>query len=414
MNEHEDALLRTLFRQEFARMVAVVSKHFGLAHIEIAEDLVSGTFLKAAESWKTNLPENPAAWLYTVAKHDTLRYLKREKTFTEKILPHMHQAADATVDSIPLDISAENIKDSQLKMIFAICDPCIMSEAQIALALRILCGFSIDEIAEAFFTPKDTIHKRLHRAKEKLRQEGICLELPPVDHLAARLDNVLHTLYLLFNEGYYSSTHNGVLRQDFCMEALRLGLLLTEFSQTNTPPTNALVALMSFHASRLAARQSPHGEVVLYDDQDITLWNQDLIMQGTHYLNLCAQGTTLTSYHLEAGIAFWHSQPQDTHEKWQHILLHYDWLLAIRYSPTAAMNRLYAYAKIHGKAAALTEAHRLNLPHHQFYHVLMSYLYEPENLPQAIDHLQKAYTLARTQADKTLIQQRMQRLLKLS
>ena len=196
-------------------------------------------------------------------------------------------------------------------MLFAICHPAIASEDQIGLALRILCGFGIDEIAEAFLSNKDTINKRLYRAKEKLRTENIRMELPPEHQIACRLDNVLHIIYLLFNEGYYSKTQNQILRKDLCLEAMRLCIMLTEYEPTNLPKTNALLALMCFHASRFDARQTNGSFLVLYEQQNEELWDVALIGQGMHYLNLAAEGEEISSYHLEARIAWWHCIRED-------------------------------------------------------------------------------------------------------
>ena len=219
--------LKQLFQQEFSKMVAVISKLYGLQHIEIAEDLVSETFLAAAETWGIKgIPPNPAAWLYTVAKQKTLYYFRRNKILDEKVIPALKVNQTATTEMEELDFSNQNIKDSQLQMLFAVCTPAIASEAQIGLALRILCGFGIDEIAEAFLSNKETINKRLFRAKEKLRTEHIKMEMPPEEEISGRLDNVLHVIYLLFSEGYYSQTQNEILRKDFCLEAMRLALLL--------------------------------------------------------------------------------------------------------------------------------------------------------------------------------------------
>ncbi|MFA6440611.1 MAG: sigma-70 family RNA polymerase sigma factor, partial [Bacteriovoracaceae bacterium] len=216
--DHEP--LKQLFQQEFSKMVAVISRRFGLQHIETAEDIVSETFLQAVETWEMNgLPENPTAWLYAVAKQKTLYYFRRNKIFEQKVIPELQLNMDAGDEINEINFSNENIKDSQLQMMFAVCNPVIASEAQIGLALRILCGFGIDEIAEAFFTSKETINKRLFRAREKLRAEKVTMELPAENEIAIRLDTVLHIIYLLFNEGYYSKTQNQILRKDLCLEA---------------------------------------------------------------------------------------------------------------------------------------------------------------------------------------------------
>lgn len=208
-------MLQDLFRREFSKIVAVISKLFGLQHIELAEDIVSETFLQATESWETKgIPPNPAAWLYAVAKQKTLYHFRRDKIFTDKVIPGLRPGLESTAEISDMNFSPGNIRDSQLQMMFAVCHPSIASEAQIGLALRILCGFGIEEIAEAFLSNKETINKRLFRAKEKLRAENIRMELPPENEIVRRLGNVLHIIYLLFSEGYYSKTQNQVLRKD--------------------------------------------------------------------------------------------------------------------------------------------------------------------------------------------------------
>jgi RNA polymerase sigma-70 factor (ECF subfamily) len=404
-------LIPDLFRKEFAKMVAVISKLYGLQHIEIAEDIVSETFLTATENWtEKGIPANPTAWLYAVAKQKTLYHFRRKKIFDEKIIPQIKVFADTIAETKEMDFSTKNIKDSQLEMMFAICDPAIASEAQIALALRVLCGFGIEEIAEAFFSNKETINKRLFRAKEKLRAEKVQLEMPPENEIDLRLDNVLHIIYLLFNEGYYSTTQNKILQKDLCMEALRLGLMLTEYSKTNLPKTNALVALMSFHASRLDARQNDTEGLILYDEQDEKLWDQDLIEQGVHFLNLSAQGDSLSSYHLEAGIAFWNCQKEDTKEKREAILHHYNLLLEINYSPGVALNRLYALYKARGKEIALAEAEKLYLPNNHFYFTLLGELYAGNNDEKAKAHFEKALSIAKTKTERHTIKLKIENL----
>lgn len=404
----ENDILPNLFRSEFSKMVAVVSKLFGLEHIEVAEDIVSEAFLKATENWREGgIPANPTAWLYTVAKNNTLHYLRKNKLFAQKIAPEVKKTAAKEEESIEPDFSGENIRDSQLQMLFAVCDPVIASEAQIGLALRILCGFSIDEIAEAFLTNKETINKRLFRAKEKLRQESIKLEMPPDSSIGGRVGNVLHIIYLLFNEGYYSVTHNQVLRKDLCLEALRLGLLLTEYPKTNLPVTNALIALMCYHSSRFAARQGSDDTPILYEQQDEGLWDQELISRGDYYLRLSAEGPEITSYHLEAGIAHWHCQKEDTAEKWDRILQLYDLLLQTNYSPSVALNRIYALYKVKGREVALAEAQKLNLSDNHFYFMLLGELYQAIDNVRARENFEKAYSLARTQTDKQVIMERI-------
>lgn len=401
--------LKQLFQQEFSKMVAVISKLFGLQHIEIAEDIVSETFLLAAETWGVKgMPPNPAAWLYTVAKQKTLYHFRRNKIYEEKVLPAVASKQEKDHEPDELNFSQQNIKDSQLQMIFAVCNPAIASEAQIGLALRILCGFGIDEIAEAFLSNKETINKRLFRAKEKLRTEDIKMELPPEHEISSRLDNVLHIIYLLFSEGYYSKTQNQILRKDLCFEALRLGMMLIEYERTNLPKTNALMALMCFHASRFNARTTDEDEIILYEQQDPALWDTGLINQGVHFSSQSAAGNEITSYHLEARIAYWHCIKEDTQEKWENILQLYNQLLMINYSPSVALNRTFALYKANGPEVALAEAEKLKLENNHFYYVLLGELYSHIDKQQAKVNFEKAYGMAKTETERQGIREKIE------
>ena len=292
-------------------------------------------------------------------------------------------------------------------MIFVVCHPCNPAEAQIGLALNLLCGFGVDEIANAFLTNKTVIYKRLQRAKEKLRTEKIHIEQPTLSEINDRLSMVLMTLYLLFNEGYYSSNQNITLRKGLCLEAMRLTYLLVENEQTNKPASNALLSLMCFQSSRFESRLSENGEIVLYQDQDPDLWNQELIVKGEYFLDQASHGDKISKYHLEAGIAYWHTIKTDTPEKWDAILQYYNQLLLIEYSPIAALNRTYALAKVNGKEEAILEAEKINLTDNHLYHSLLGVLYTDIDNIKAISHLQNALTLAKSTTDKTLISNRI-------
>jgi RNA polymerase sigma-70 factor (ECF subfamily) len=401
MNEKE--LIPKLFKTEYRKIISVLCKLFGIVHIEIAEDITNDTFLLASETWGLKgIPENPTAWLYTVAKNRTKDYFKRHKTFSEKIVVDFKLNQNQS-EEIEVDLSLKNITDSQLQMIFAICNPIISAEAQIGLALRILCGFGIDEIAEAFLTNKETINKRLFRAKEKLRTENIKIELPTENDINTRLETVLTTLYLLFNEGYHSSTQKTHLRKELCLEAMRLTYFLIENETTNKPIVNALMALMCFHSSRFEARISETGDNILYNEQDRTLWNEELIAKGNYFLIESAKGQEITKYHLEASIAYWHCTKTETPNKWQNILQLYNQLLLIDYSPMVALNRTYALAQVKGKQTAIIEAEKLNLTDNHLYFSLLGNLYTDIDNIKAIKNFEIAFNLAMTNTDKSTI-----------
>ena len=230
------------------------------------------------------------------------------------------------------------------------------------------------------------------------------MDLPPESEITKRLDNVLHIIYLLFSEGYYSKTQNQILRKELCLEALRIGILLTEYETTNQPKTNALMALMCFHASRFNARQTNEDPFVLYEQQNENLWDKGLINQGWHFLELSAEGEELSSYHLEARIASWHCIKEDTREKWEDILQLYNQLLLINYSPSVALNRIYALYKVNGQQAALIEAEKLKLENNHFYFLLLGELYKGIDYDRAKVNLKQAYALAKTETEKHAIQ----------
>lgn len=401
-------LIPHLFRTEYRKITAVLCKLFGIEHIEIAEDIASDTFLAASETWSIKgLPENPVAWLYTVAKNKAKNYLKRDALFSQKIAQQLKASATNT-ETIEIDLSAQNITDSQLQMMFAICHPGIPAEAQVGLALRILCGFGINEIADAFLTNKEVINKRLFRAKEKLRADGIAIELPWPAEITKRLETVLTTLYLLFNEGYYSAHTNTTVRKELCAEAMRLTHLLTENEATNLPAVNALLALMSFQSSRFEARTNEQGETILYEDQDDNLWDKDLIDQGKYFMDAAFDSNAaLSKYHLEAAIAFFHTSKTDTKEKWENILQLYNRLLVTEYSPIAALNRTFALAKARTKEEAITEAEKLDLEDNHLYHALLGELYRGINNQSAISHLERALAQAQSDADRTVLRKKL-------
>lgn len=403
-------LLPHLFRTEYRKIVSVLGKRFGFDQLEIAEDIASDTFLTAAETWGLKgLPANPTAWLYNVAKNKAVNYLERNEVFDQKIAPELKR--ESKEDQEPdIDLSPKNINDSQLQMMFAICHPSIPVESQIGLSLRILCGFGIDEIADAFLADKDTINKRLFRARQKLREENVKISLPAETELDDRLQAVLRTIYLFFNEGYFSESRNKTLRKDVCFEAIRLCHMLVQDTVTNKPDVNALLSLMCFHASRFDARLDEKGEQILYEEQDTSRWDTDLISRGTYFLNLSATGTKASKYHLEAAIAYWHTIKENTSEKWENILNLYNRLLMLEYSPIAALNRTYAVSKVHGKQAAIDEAVKLDLKKSHFYFALLGELYTDLDNSEAKKYFEKAIELAKTDSDKTTIRKKIDRL----
>ncbi|WP_093246167.1 RNA polymerase sigma factor [Psychroflexus halocasei] len=388
-------------------MTAVLCRHFGLRHIEIAEDIASETFLKASESWAINgIPENPTAWLYTVAKNKTKDYFKHISIFETKIKSDLKQ--DNHKQETDFGFNKQNISDSQLAMIFAVCNPINSNESQICLALQILCGFSVEEIANAFLSKTETIKKRLQRGRNNLRKDNFQIKSLNESEIQSRLKTVLKTLYLLFNEGYFSKSNNQFIRKELCSEAIRLILTLTDNPLTNTPQTNALLALMCFQSSRIEARTNEKGEAVLFDEQDKNRWDKSLIEKGNYFLVNATNGNEISKYHLEAGIAYWHTT--DKKDKWKNILRLYNQLILIEYSPITALNRTFAFSKIHGHEKAIMEAEKLNLTHNSQYHELLGYLFAKSDIQKAIEHYEQAIKLTKSETEKQTLTKEIERL----
>jgi RNA polymerase sigma factor (sigma-70 family) len=408
----ERHLIPELYRAEYGKIVAVLCSRYGFGFVDEAADIVSEAFLTAAETWgMRGVPANPAGWLYTVAKNNALNSLRHSRVFERKVRGHLiRKTPDSDTPFEPdIDLTPQQITDSQLRMVFVVCHPSIPAEAQVSLALRVLCGFTIDEIASAYLTTKGNINKRIFRAKQRLRAEKIGMDLPPVEDLPSRLDTVLLTLYLLFNEGYYSASPDKVLRKDFCLEAMRLVYLLTAQSATGIPKVQALMALMCFQASRFDARTGAGGELILYEQQDSRLWDRELIDRGNQFFVQASGHGELSRYHLESAIAWWHTNQADTREKWENILRLYNHLLILEYSPMAALNRSYAYSRVYGKEKAIAEAEGLRLEGNLFYHSLLGELYTDIDDCRAVSHLVRALDLAGSAQEQAVLRAKLQR-----
>lgn len=388
-------------------MTAVLCRHFGLQHIEIAEDIASDTFLKASENWALNgIPKNPTAWLYSVAKNKTKDYFKHISVFETKIKNDLRP--DRPRRENGFEFNEQIISDSQLAMIFAVCNPANNSESQIALALQVLCGFSVEEIANAFITKIETIKKRLQRARNNLRNDNFKIKTLTQVEIQSRQETVLQTLYLLFNEGYFSKSNNQFIRKELCSEAMRLNLTLIENPLTNTPQANALLALLCFQSSRIEARTNEKGEAILFEEQDKNLWDKSLIEKGNYFLVNATNGNEISKYHLEAGIAYWHTT--DSKDKWKNILQLYNQLILIEYSPITALNRTFAFSKIHGHEKAISEAEKLNLTENNQYHELLGYLFTKSDIQKAIEHYEQAIKLTKSETEKQTLTKEIERL----
>ncbi len=306
------------------------------------------------QSWRSRgIPENPSAWVHKVARNKVLDALRRteiQRRVTREWAANRLAPRDG-IDDLFLDTS---IDDSQLRMIFACCHPALARENQIAMTLKTLSGFGISEIARALLVPEETVKKRLQRATSDLVEKRVLLEPPDSRHLIQRLDAVHQVLYLIFNEGYSCSKGERAIRVDLCEDAAHLCYMLCSHASLSTPTTRALMALMLFHAARLDARLDDRGSILLMKEQDRTNWDLGLIRRAREFLDDSAEGTTISVYHLEAGIAFYHATAKSYGEtKWPKILFLYDRLLSIHRSPVYLLNRAIVVAEIEGPLAGI-------------------------------------------------------------
>jgi RNA polymerase sigma factor (sigma-70 family) len=402
-----------LFRHEAGKMVSALTRIFGLSHIEIAEDIVQDTFVKALQDWSfNNIPPNPQAWLYKAAKNKTIDYLRHQKHVQNYEsesgnLLKSEWTMQAEVNNVFLD---KEINDNQLRMIFASCHPALPMESRIAFTLKTLCGFNAREIAKALLTTEVNINKRLTRAKQKLRDKHLKFEIPAGKELESRLDSVYKVLYLLFNEGYSAAEADSFIRKDVCAEALRLAEILSENSIGKKPKTFALMSLMCFQAARLDARMDDLGYIILLKEQDRSKWNAALISRGLDYLSRSAYGDELSEYHIEAAIASYHSTADSfDNTNWHEILNLYDILIKIKPNPITILNRSIVIAELNGVYEAINEINNLKeLEQYYLLHATLGEFYSRLNQPaEAKQHYEKALKLVASPAEKKLIQQKI-------
>lgn len=396
-------------------MVGALTRLFGTQHLELAEDVVQETLLKAMRDWPYHgVPENPAAWLHRVAKNLAIDQLRRR---SRGVVLLKENAAllrsEWTLSGTVADAFAENvIADDQLRMLFACCHPSIPSEQQLALALRTLCGFSVPEIARAFVSNEETINKRLYRAREGFRAIGR-VEFPPHGELPLRLRPVLTTIYLLFNEGYNSTDHKDHIREDLIEEALRLGDMLARHSVIARLEVHALMALMLFHAARSEARVDGNGAIVLLHDQDRGKWDGELIALADRHLHQAAQGTEVSAYHVEAGIASVHAHARSFEATdWATIVVLYDRLLTLTPTPVVRFNRAIAIGQAQGAAAGLKALDAVDgLENAHLFHAARGdLLRDLSRKVEALTAYERAMDLVKSHAETELLQRKVMEL----
>jgi RNA polymerase sigma factor (sigma-70 family) len=348
-------LVDHLFRREAGRMVAVLTRLLGTEHLGLAEDVVQEALIKALRTWPfRGVPDNPGGWLMQVAKNRALDLLRRDINLARK-----EEALRGWTAALAGEADDEAL-DDQLRMIFICCQPAVPRDARVALTLKIVGGFGVPEIARAYLAKEATIAQRLVRAKRKIQEIRPPFEVPAAAELPAALDSVLEAIYLIFNEGWASSTGDDLIRQDVCGEAIRLARLVAGHPALDVPKAHALAALLLLQAARNPARVDPEGNLLLLSEQNRALWNREKIAAGLYHLDQAARGTELSAFHLEAGIAAAHAMaPSDEATDWPYILSLYDSLLALKGSPVVALNRAVALAMAAGPEAGIAAAEKI-------------------------------------------------------
>jgi RNA polymerase sigma factor (sigma-70 family) len=408
-------LVEHLFRHESAKMVATLTRIFGIEHWNLAEDVVQEALARALETWPyRGVPENPSAWIMRASRNLALDVIRRQNVFRGKEPEIAHLIENSRSPLLEADIFLENeIGDDRLRMMFVCCHPVIAPEAQVALTLKTLCSFSITEISRAFLTTEAAIAKRLTRAKQKIQEARVPFEIPAGDELTRRLDSVLQSLYLLFNEGYKASTGDKLVREELCHEAIRLTELLAQHRAGNQPKTHALLALMLLNAARTSAREDDQGNLLRLEEQDRTRWDQPMIERGMSHLRESASGEMVSEYHLQAGIAACHATAKDySLTNWGRILSLYDRLMEFDDSPVIALNRAVAIANFHGPEAGLEAVraikdHEKLASYYLFYSVIGELAMRMNNREAAAEQFRKAFELADTKSERAFLLKRL-------
>ncbi len=404
-----------LFRRESGRLVAALTRIFGVHNLALAEDVVQDAFCRALEVWKVRgVPDNPAAWLMSVAKHRALDIVRREQTaqtFAAE-LSRVLESEWTLVPAVEEAFAGSTIRDEQLRMMFSCCDPGLPEEVQVALVLNILCGFGASEIAGAFLTSRAAMEKRISRGKKSLASSRRLFDLADAE-FEPRLSAVRRALYLLFNEGYHGASSEAAVRIELCREAIRLTMLLLESPQTASPETQALAALMHLHAAKLPARLDAGGDLHPLLEQDRSRWDARMVDEGLALLDRSAAGEVVSAYHVEAAIAAVHATAGSIDQtNWEAIVELYDRLMAIAPSPVVALNRAIAIGQRDGPAqgveALRTIADPERLRSYPFYQAAFGELeLRRGNVEAAHGHFVAAVGLARNEVERRFLEKRV-------
>ena len=414
MNEPSSpVLLEHLFRRQAGRIVSWLTGLLGSQHLQLAEDSVQEAMLRAAQTWPfQGVPEKPEAWLFRVAHNHAISALRRSSRFEDNA-GELIAALEAKTKCIE-DVEVEqSLRDDELRMIFMCCHPELAQDARVALSLKLVCGFSVSEIARIFMAEESTIAQRLVRAKRLIREQSLPLLMPYKTGLRDRLNSVLEVIYLMFSGGYAAHTGEELIRRDVCLEALRLGQLVAASSMA-APRVDALVALMALQAARLPARTDASGDLVLLEEQDRSLWDRELIALGFRFFDQSIAGEEISEWHVQAAIAATYAAAETSEAiDWPAILEHYDQLLEMTASPVVALNRAVAVANVHGPGAGRDAVAGIrNRDKLESYYLLYAVLGEFEaqlnDLRAAASHFRKSLELTGIRSEQMFLAKRLQ------
>lgn len=343
-------ILNTVYKTESRRILATLIRLLG--DFDVAEDAMHDAFASAAEQWeKEGIPENPRAWLVSAGRFRAIDGMRRRSKF-DSSLEQVAEKLEADTEDIAHQID-KGIKDDELRLIFTCCHPALAPDARIALTLREVCGLTTEEIARAFLTNPPTLAQRIVRAKAKIRGAKIPYKVPSQSELPERLDTVLHVIYLVFNEGYSATSGEALTRADLSGEAIRLGRTIMELLPE--PEVRGLLSLMLLQESRRSARTSSGGDLILLEDQDRTLWNQEMIAEGVSLVEQAIATRRFGVYTIQAAIAAVHAEASAAAETdWNQIVELYNLLLRIESSPVIELNRAVAVAMRDGAEAGIS------------------------------------------------------------
>jgi RNA polymerase sigma-70 factor (ECF subfamily) len=401
-------LVDHLFRRQSGHLVAALARQLGPQHIALAEDAVQDALVRALQQWSFGgVPERPEAWLFQVARNRALDRLRHDTMAGHKapVLAH-HLAGESQPPEVRLRHEAEPIEDDELGLMFLACSPALSPATRVALTLKLVGGFSANEVARAFLAKPSAVAQRLVRARRQLQDAEDSFGVPSGAELSARLGSVQESIYLMFNEGYAATAGDALIRQDLADEAIRLGRLLATHPDTGVPASWALLALMLLHAARFPARVGSESELFLLRDQERSRWDRGRIAEGIRSLDRASAGDVVSRYHLEAGIAACHAvAPNWDDTDWRQVLALYDDLLELTGSPVVALNRAIARARVDGPAAGLADLEGVaDDPLLAGYHLLPSVeaalWREAGDLPRAAAAYQRALALARSTPER--------------